>query len=88
MVFMESTKKISSALGTVVAAQRRARGLSQEELAFAAGLHRTYISLLERGLKSPTLNTLSCISSALAIRASDLVRGAEELLGKEETSNG
>jgi DNA-binding XRE family transcriptional regulator len=35
------------------------RGISQEELGFQAGIHRTYVSQIERGLKSPTLRLFS-----------------------------
>lgn len=44
---------------------RKARGLSQE--AFAEVSSRTYMSTLERGLKSPTLNKLAAISQVLAV---------------------
>jgi transcriptional regulator with XRE-family HTH domain len=57
---------------------REKAGLSQEELADRAGLHRTFISQVERGLKSPSLNSLIAISAALGIRVSQLVRGIDE----------
>lgn len=44
--------------------RRQAAGLSQEELAEKAGLHRTYVSQLERGLKSPTLDVLADLAAA------------------------
>jgi transcriptional regulator with XRE-family HTH domain len=49
---------------------REARGkaeISQEELAERAGLHRTYISQLERGLKSPTLDVIVALARGLRI---------------------
>lgn len=45
--------------------RRLAAGLSQEELAEKAGLHRTYVSQMERGLKSPTLDVLAKLAGAL-----------------------
>ena len=51
--------------------------LSQEELAFEAGLHRTYISLLERGVKSPTLNVLFRLADALDIPPSQFIQEIE-----------
>lgn len=48
--------------------------LSQERLAAAAGLDRTYVSQLERGLKSPTLGTLEKLAGCLAVRVEDLLR--------------
>ena len=56
---------------------RIAAGLSQEELAFQANLHRTYISQLERGIKSPSLKTIIRVSEALGIKASVLLRKVE-----------
>jgi transcriptional regulator with XRE-family HTH domain len=44
---------------------RQAAGLSQEQLAAKAGLHRTYISQLERGIKSPTLDVLAALAEAM-----------------------
>lgn len=46
---------------------RKAAGVTQEELAFRAGLDRTYISLLERGMKSPTLSVFFRLCNVLAI---------------------
>jgi DNA-binding XRE family transcriptional regulator len=56
---------------------RRAAGLTQEELSFRAGLHRTYISQLESNKKSPTLDVLFRICDALGVRASRVVAGVE-----------
>jgi len=60
---------------------RKARlkaGLSQEELAVQAGVHRTYISLLERNKKSPTLNVLFRICDALNVSPSRLIARVEK----------
>ncbi|MBL9178032.1 MAG: helix-turn-helix transcriptional regulator [Verrucomicrobiaceae bacterium] len=46
---------------------RQQAEMSQETLADKAGLHRTYISQLERGLKSPTLDVLDALARALGI---------------------
>lgn len=53
---------------------RKKRGLSQEALAHACGRHRTYVSLLERGKKSPTLRTIFMLASALDMSPASLVR--------------
>jgi transcriptional regulator with XRE-family HTH domain len=63
--------------GRTLSRIRKDRGLSQEELAFRADLHRTYISQLERGLKSPSLDTIERIAKVLQLRASELIRHAE-----------
>lgn len=59
--------------GREVARLRKQLGISQEELAFRAEVHRTYISQLERGLKSPTLSMILKLSRALKVSASRIV---------------
>ena len=52
---------------------RRRAGLSQEELAFRAGVTRNYVGGLERGEKSPTLRTLDKLAEALGVSPLDLL---------------
>jgi transcriptional regulator with XRE-family HTH domain len=52
---------------------RKERGLSQEELAFECGLHRTYLSGVERGVRNPTVMVLEEIATALGIPAWQLL---------------
>lgn len=52
--------------------------MSQEKLAFQSNLDRTYISMLERGIHQPTLNSLLALAEALNMKASELVRLVEE----------
>ena len=54
------------------------KGLSQEEFGFQTDLHRTYVSQLERGLKSPSLNTLNKIAKVLDLKLSRLFYIMEE----------
>ncbi|QWG76921.1 MULTISPECIES: helix-turn-helix domain-containing protein [Bacillus cereus group] len=54
--------------------------MSQEELAFNSGLDRTYISLLERGKRKPTINTLFALARALKVNPSQLIEELEEKL--------
>ncbi len=49
---------IEEAVGAELRACRRKKQVSQEQLGFDAGIHRTYVSLIERGAKSPTLGVL------------------------------
>lgn len=70
---MSDSELYTASMGRVLRAQRTQRGLSQEELAHRVGLDRTYISLLERGLRQPTLSTIVKISSALEIQPEDFV---------------
>lgn len=52
--------------------------MSQEQLAAKAGIHRTYISLLERDVKSPTVDVLLRICGALEMKASDILKRIDE----------
>jgi DNA polymerase V len=76
---------ISSKLnfGSALKECRERANMSQEELALASDLDRTYISMLERNVKAPTLTTLGKISTALKIKSSFLLDLAEQrmLLG-------
>jgi transcriptional regulator with XRE-family HTH domain len=65
-------------LGEELRKARTAAGLTQEELSFRAGLHRTYISQLEHDKKSPTLDVLFLICDALEIPVSQLVKRVEK----------
>jgi transcriptional regulator with XRE-family HTH domain len=65
------------AFGKVLREIREEYSLSQEELGFESGYHRTYISLLERGRKSPSLNTLFQLAAALGISPSEILRRIE-----------
>jgi transcriptional regulator with XRE-family HTH domain len=69
------SKILEQAFGRRLQDRRVKRGLSQEELAHESGLHRTYVSQIERGLKSPTLATIYAIASALEEDAGVLISG-------------
>jgi transcriptional regulator with XRE-family HTH domain len=64
-------------LGEEIRKARLRTGFSQESLAEKSGLHRTYISLLERNKKSPTLETLFHICQALGVSAANLIKKVE-----------
>jgi transcriptional regulator with XRE-family HTH domain len=53
---------------------RKAKGLSQEDLADLAGVDRTYVSALERGIYSVTVDVLTRLASALGVDEAELVR--------------
>jgi transcriptional regulator with XRE-family HTH domain len=57
-----------------VRARRRELGISQEELAERAEVHRTWISQLERGVSNVSIDNIARISEALEIPASELLR--------------
>ena len=70
------------ALASTLRELRQDAGFSQEELAYRADLHRTYISLLERAIKLPTLDTLFRISGALSVRPDLFVAKVDQALQK------
>ncbi len=55
---------------------RRERGFSQEALAFRAEVHRTEVSLLERGKRDPGVNMTLRLAGALGVDPADLLAGA------------
>jgi transcriptional regulator with XRE-family HTH domain len=65
---------LAKAFGIALHCLRQDCGLSQEDLGFKSGYHRTYISLLERGKKSPSLQTIFRLSEALNIDPSELIK--------------
>ena len=70
--------KIAKIFGKTLKEVRNEKGLSQEKLAEKSHLDRTYISLLERGLRQPSLSTIFSISSALGIFPSELIKLTEK----------
>lgn len=60
-------------LGVKVRERRTALGLSQEELAFQAGMKRSYLSDLERGVRNPTVRALGRLATALRLEPWELL---------------
>jgi transcriptional regulator with XRE-family HTH domain len=60
-------------LGARVRALRKARGLTQEQLAERAGISAHFVSALERGVKGATLETLAALSTAFEITLSEML---------------
>jgi transcriptional regulator with XRE-family HTH domain len=52
---------------------RKSKGISQEELAAKLAMHRTYVGMIERGERNPTIRTLYKIAKALKVSASELL---------------
>jgi transcriptional regulator with XRE-family HTH domain len=73
-------EQISTVFGQVLREQRISRDLSQEELALAADVDRTFVSQMERGIRQPTITTLMKLAGALGIQPSTLVIRMEKLL--------
>jgi len=64
-------------LGQVIRRHREVLGLSQEDFAYEVGVHRTYISLLERGAGNPSLMVIESIAKRLGTPISALFGEAE-----------
>ena len=65
---------VKKRLGTNLRRLRAAKGLSQEAFAFEAGIHRTYVSDIERGARNPTITVVENLANALGVTASELLR--------------
>lgn len=68
----------TKAFGLVVREARARARLTQERLAFKAGIHPTYLSQVERGLKSPSLEVVGALARALHEKAHSLIQAAED----------
>jgi transcriptional regulator with XRE-family HTH domain len=64
-------------LGRALGELRRERGLTQEALALSTGVHRNYIGGIERGERSPTVERVAVLASALGVSLAELFNRAE-----------
>ncbi len=80
---MISIPRLQNTFGQVLKELRDEHGLSQQQLAFDSELDRTYISLLERGLRLPTLGTIFKIAEVLKLSPSDMVARVEKSLKRK-----
>ena len=71
---MADQQTIQQVFGIVLRSLRERKGWSQEELAFECELDRTFISMLERGVRQPTLTSIFVIAEALEVKPSRLER--------------
>ncbi len=68
---------ISQNFAKAVRRRRLAGGWSQEALAEKAEVHATYVSMLERGVRKPTLEVADRLARALGVALADLIREAQ-----------
>lgn len=78
---------LERAFGTVLRQLRESKGLSQEELADQCSIHRTYVSQLERGLKSPTLRLVWQICASLDVSPPSLIADMQKRLQDDRNSD-
>jgi len=69
---------IEKKFGKIILKYRNEKNISQEMLGTLSGLDRTYIGLLERGKRNPTLKTILKLAEALEVSASLMVQELEE----------
>jgi transcriptional regulator with XRE-family HTH domain len=70
-------KSLKARFGELLRELREKRGLTQDELGTDANLDRTYISLLERGLRQPTLEVIFTLAKALNVSPSSMIKRLE-----------
>ena len=70
-------KTIQQMFGERIRTLRHERGLSQEEMAYRAGIHRTYIGGIERGERNPALKNIAAMAQALGVSLPELFRFEE-----------
>ena len=69
---MDTDREFLIEFGKKIQDLRKQLGLSQEELAYKAGFHRTYVGMIERGERNITLNNLKKLSKGLEVDIKDL----------------
>ena len=72
-------KTLEATFGQVLREFRNEAGISQEKLAMECELDRTYISMLERGLRQPSLKTIFVLAKALHIDPSKIIKKVENV---------
>lgn len=72
------TKDLSTSLAKVIKRRREAKGMSQAKLAEFSGLAQTFIGMIEKGQRTPTVDTVASIAAALGVKASRLIADAEK----------
>ncbi|UXJ71360.1 helix-turn-helix domain-containing protein [Lysinibacillus fusiformis] len=71
---------LNVAFGKVLKIYRKEAGLSQEQLALQCDLDRTYIGLLERAERQPTITTIFKICTALNVKPHEFIKDIEKLI--------
>jgi len=69
-------KSLKAGLGAAIRYERSVLGISQEELAHRSGLHRTYVSDLERGSRNPSIESIEKLAQALQVSVAELFERA------------
>jgi len=70
--------RLARVFGKVLREYRLAAGLTQERLAHETDLHRTYISLLERGMRQPSLATIFLLAKEVGCEPHKLIEDVQK----------
>lgn len=79
---------LTKTFGQVLQSLRKENNLSQEALGFESGYHRTYISELERGKKTPSLKTIFQLAPCLNVHPSEIIQRVEAQLSQSSEDIG
>ncbi len=71
---MPSKTPLLHSFGEIIREKRKEKKMSQEDLAFKADLHRTYIGMIERAEKNITLESINKLAKALDVSISELLK--------------
>jgi transcriptional regulator with XRE-family HTH domain len=74
----QTETSLKTGLGAAIRRERSNLGISQGELAERAGLHRTYVSDLERGSRNPSIDSIEKLARALHVSVAALFESAAE----------
>lgn len=77
---MTSGNQLSLAFGKVLRKRRIQKKISQQQLGISSGLDRTFISMLERGSRQPSLKSIFSICEVLEIPPAEFLRQTERML--------
>lgn len=72
VIEVNEVSKISQRVGARIRVLRQQRGISQEQLAFKAGITPSYLGQIERGEKSPTIDSIDKVATALHVTLEEL----------------
>ena len=81
---MKADEDLRRRFGETLRRRRKAIGIGQEKLAHKANVHRTHVSLLERGERLPSLMMIKKLAGALDTTMSKLIEDLERLEKEEE----
>lgn len=82
---VQISTSLAQEFGRVLRQRRIEAGVSQEELAYIADVDRTFVSMLERGLRTPGLGVVLLLAQALGTTGADLVLEVEARLAQCDT---